>query len=203
MALDVPPENTAYAGLPRLVRLVGFTPAQESYLVAVLRDGGFSPVLERAGGLMPIPTLSFDSAAGGGLRIGVAGEPLDPLPIPIKASRLISALEGAWARRAEDLTIPIGVWIFRPAAMTLHQESNTMDVKLTEKESALLLYLWGQGRLRPVTRQDILDHVWAYAPDVETHTVETHIYRLRQKLEQNPAQPVYLITDDDGYRLAV
>lgn len=71
---------------------------------------------------------------------------------------------------------------------------------LTEKEVGVLLYLW-QKKL-PVTREDLLRDIWQYAANADTHTIETHIYRLRQKIETDPTAPEFLITTKDGYQLA-
>jgi hypothetical protein len=74
------------------------------------------------------------------------------------------------------------------------------SVSLTEKESAILIYL--AQKKEPVTRDDLLRDVWNYAADVDTHTIETHIYRLRQKIETDPEKPKILLTRKDGYQLA-
>lgn len=72
---------------------------------------------------------------------------------------------------------------------------------LTEKEVMILSFIFGSNPA-PVSRQALLDNVWGYADNIETHTLETHIYRLRQKIEEDPAKPSFLITTDDGYRLS-
>jgi hypothetical protein len=69
---------------------------------------------------------------------------------------------------------------------------------LTEKEAAILAYLHDNST---ATRDDLLRDVWRYAADADTHTVETHIYRLRRKIEQNPDDPAIVVTTDDGYAL--
>lgn len=74
-------------------------------------------------------------------------------------------------------------------------------IRLTEKEAALLALLLRQDG-KSVPREDLLTAVWGYVSDVETHTLETHIYRLRQKIEKDPYAPVFLVTDEDGYALA-
>lgn len=72
---------------------------------------------------------------------------------------------------------------------------------LTEKECAVLVYLH-RRKGEPVSRDELLHAVWDYAEGVETHTLETHIYRLRQKIETDPSTPVVLLTaDDGGYRV--
>lgn len=75
-------------------------------------------------------------------------------------------------------------------------------IRLTEKEVAILCYL-KESAGSSVSRQALLDAVWAYADGVETHTLETHIYRLRQKIEADPSAPKILLTAEDGYRLGV
>jgi DNA-binding response OmpR family regulator len=75
-------------------------------------------------------------------------------------------------------------------------------VKLTEKEVSLLVLLYEAGG-DTVARDVILDAVWQYAESVETHTLETHIYRLRQKIEADPANPEFLCTGEQGYYLSL
>jgi DNA-binding winged helix-turn-helix (wHTH) protein len=77
--------------------------------------------------------------------------------------------------------------------------SQGLMVELTEKEVALLVYVAQSPH--PVSRQDLLRDVWRYAIDTETHTVETHIHRLRQKIEKDPDHPTYLLTLKEGYQL--
>lgn len=72
---------------------------------------------------------------------------------------------------------------------------------LTEKERDILFFLYkNNGQI--VERKTLLNEIWEYADNVETHTLETHIYRLRQKIETNPAEPALLVTDGNGYRLS-
>lgn len=74
-------------------------------------------------------------------------------------------------------------------------------VRLTEKEVAILLFL-KESSPKSVTKQALLEKVWAYADGVETHTLETHIYRLRQKIEADPSAPKILLTEEDGYKIS-
>ena len=73
-------------------------------------------------------------------------------------------------------------------------------MRLTDKETSILKYLFRAGE-RPVSRDDLLNDVWGYNAGVTTHTLETHIYRLRQKIEENPAEAQILLTEPGGYRL--
>ena len=95
----------------------------------------------------------------------------------------------------------LGMFEFLPADLAL-RGADGIVTRLTEKERDVLSVLLA-ARGAAVARDDLLDRVWGFVPGVETHTLETHIYRLRQKLETDPADPVILTTDGDGYRLIV
>ena len=72
--------------------------------------------------------------------------------------------------------------------------------RLTEKEAAILKYLY-RADTKPVAREILMQLVWGYESSVSGHALETHIYRLRQKIERDPASAAILITDRGGYRL--
>jgi len=95
--------------------------------------------------------------------------------------------------------VPVGPYLFDSADLTLRDEGRVL--RLTEKERDILLALLGASGQR-IERREMLEKVWGYASGVETHTLETHVYRLRQKMEIDPARPVIVLTDGDGYRLA-
>ena len=78
--------------------------------------------------------------------------------------------------------------------------ANARKVRLTEKETAILRFLYRAGQL-PVSRETLLQEVWGYNSGVTTHTLETHIYRLRQKIEKDAANPEILVTEAGGYKL--
>ena len=101
---------------------------------------------------------------------------------------------------SEDATFNIGPFVFRPSAKQLSEPATNRRIRLTEKEAAILKYLYRAGR-RPVARQVLLNEVWGYNAAVTTHTLETHIYRLRQKIEANPSNARLLLTESGGYRL--
>lgn len=103
--------------------------------------------------------------------------------------------------QSDDATFVIGPYAFRPGAkMLLHAQGNR-KVRLTEKETAILKFLYRAGA-KVVGRDVLLHEVWGYNAGVTTHTVETHVYRLRQKIEPDPANARILVTEPGGYRLA-
>jgi DNA-binding response OmpR family regulator len=100
---------------------------------------------------------------------------------------------------SEDAVFTIGPYTFRPSSkLLLNPEGN--KVRLTEKETSILRYLYRAGE-QPVPRETLLGDVWGYNSGVTTHTLETHIYRLRQKIEKDAAAPTILVTESRGYKL--
>jgi DNA-binding response OmpR family regulator len=102
--------------------------------------------------------------------------------------------------RSEDTAFAVDRYIFHPAKRLLRDSITKKRIWLTEKEAAILKYLY-RSDARSVGRQKLLHEVWGYDSAVATHTLETHIYRLRMKIEDNPAKPLLIITDSQGYRL--
>ncbi|MBN9566649.1 MAG: response regulator transcription factor [Alphaproteobacteria bacterium] len=100
--------------------------------------------------------------------------------------------------QSEDAVYRIGPYTFRPSAKTLLDGAGKR-IRLTEKETNILKFLHRSGAT--VARDTLLHEVWGYNPAVTTHTLETHIYRLRQKIEINPGQAQILVTESGGYRL--
>ncbi len=100
--------------------------------------------------------------------------------------------------QSEEAVYRIGPYTFRPSAKIL-VDPQGKKIRLTEKETNILKYLYRSGET--VARETLLHEVWGYNPAVTTHTLETHIYRLRQKIENNPGQAQILVTESGGYRL--
>jgi len=101
--------------------------------------------------------------------------------------------------QSEDAVFQVGPYEFRPS-MKLLLTADEKKIRLTEKEANILKYLYRAGG-KPVPRDELLHEVWGYNPAVTTHTLETHVYRLRQKIEPDPAHARILITESGGYRL--
>ena len=101
--------------------------------------------------------------------------------------------------QSEDAVFAIGHYTFKPASKLLVDEKGA-KVRLTEKETSILKYLYRAGT-KVVGRDVLLHEVWGYNAGVTTHTLETHIYRLRQKIEKDPSNAELLITETGGYKL--
>jgi DNA-binding response OmpR family regulator len=101
--------------------------------------------------------------------------------------------------QSEAAVFRIGPYEFRPSAKLLIDERQK-KIRLTEKEANILKYLYRAGQ-KPVPREELLTEVWGYNAGVTTHTLETHVYRLRQKIEPDPGHARLLLTEAGGYRL--
>ena len=119
---------------------------------------------------------------------------------PFKYPALLKSIELQLRQfgKTEDTQQNIGSYIFKPNSKVL--ESKNKSIRLTEKENDILKFLY-QNLKTIVSREILLHEVWGYNSKVTTHTLETHIYRLRQKIEIDPANACFLITETGGYRL--
>ncbi len=100
----------------------------------------------------------------------------------------------------DDAVFAIGPYAFKPSAKLLVETTTNKKIRLTDKETAILKFLYRAGS-RVISRSVLLDEVWGYNAAAATHTLETHVYRLRQKIEPNPQQARILVTEAGGYRL--
>jgi len=133
-----------------------------------------------------------------GLDSGANDYVAKPVRIGLLLARIRAQLRAhAESERAEYV---IGPYLFRPAAKLLQHQETKKKVRLTDKEVGILRHLQ-RAAGKSVARETLLTEVWGYNAGVTTHTLETHIYRLRQKIESAPGQNAILVTDDGGYRL--
>ncbi|MFK8254032.1 response regulator transcription factor [Ancylobacter terrae] len=132
-----------------------------------------------------------------GLEAGANDYVVKPFRFAVLLARIRAQVRSHEA--SEDAVFTIGPYTFRPGAKLLVTERNS-KIRLTEKETAILRYLYRAGK-KPVAREILLQEVWGYNSGVTTHTLETHIYRLRQKIEKDPSHPNLLATEAGGYKL--
>ena len=133
-----------------------------------------------------------------GLESGVNDYITKPFKMGVLVARMRAQLRQH--EQSEDAVFNIGPYVFRPSAKLLTEEEDGQKVRLTEKETSILKYLYRAGS-KVVSRDTLLSEVWGYNTGVTTHTLETHIYRLRQKIERNPSGAQILVTEPGGYRL--
>lgn len=131
-----------------------------------------------------------------GLRSGANDYVAKPFRFAVLMARVHAHLRSHG--QSEEAVYLIGPYTFRPSAKQL-TDAKGKRIRLTEKETNILKFLYRSGETVP--RDTLLHEVWGYNPAVTTHTLETHIYRLRQKIEANPAQAQLLVTESGGYRL--
>jgi DNA-binding response OmpR family regulator len=157
-------------------------------------------ILRRKGFKAPIIMLSGHNTDPDiilGLESGANDYVIKPFRFAVLLARVRTLLRQY--ESSEDAVLAIGPYTFRPNSKLLLQ-LNGNKVRLTEKETSILRHLYRAGE-RPVSRETLLQEVWAYNSGVTTHTIETHIYRLRQKIEKDAAVPALLITEAGGYTL--
>ena len=131
-----------------------------------------------------------------GLKSGANDYVTKPFRFAVLMARVHAHLRSH--EQSEEAVYRIGPYTFRPSAKVL-LDPKGKKVRLTEKETNILKFLHRSGDTVP--RDTLLHEVWGYNPAVTTHTLETHIYRLRQKIENNPGQAQILVTEPGGYRL--
>ena len=158
-------------------------------------------LLRRTGVQVPIVMLTgADSEPDTilGLEAGADDYVTKPFRLSVLLARLRAHLRQS--DHSDAAVFMIGPFTFRPGAKLLTDQSGRRKVRLTEKETAILKYLYRAGD-RAIGRDTLLDEVWGYNAGVTTHTLETHVYRLRQKIERDPARAEILVTEAGGYRL--
>ena len=180
--------------------LAATSPAAESWFRLVWAEFAASRAALAALGFCVIMLTAADSDADTilGLESGANDYVTKPFRINVLLARLRAHLRQH--ERSEDAVMTIGPYEFHPAAKMLMEKDGKKKVRLTDKEASILKYLFRAGD-RPVARDILLNEVWGYNAGVTTHTLETHIYRLRQKIEKDPATAAILLTDRGGYRL--
>lgn len=158
-------------------------------------------LMRRSGVTAPVIMLTAhdtDADTILGLDAGANDYVTKPFRLGVLLARLRAQLRQH--EQSEDAVFSIGPYTFRPAAKTLIEEASDRKIRLTEKETAILKYLYRAGD-KAVGRDQLLGEVWGYNAGVTTHTLETHVYRLRQKIERDPSHAEILVTEPGGYKL--
>ena len=159
----------------------------------VMRKNGFkSPIIMLTGADSEADTIL-------GLDAGANDYVSKPFKFGVLLARVRAHLRSH--EQSEDAVFKVGPYEFRPAVKMM-VTAEDKKIRLTEKETSILKFLYRAGG-KPVTRDILLDEVWGYNSGVTTHTLETHVYRLRQKIEPDPSNASILITESGGYRLAL
>ena len=164
-------------------------------------DGREACRLMRKGGLKaPVIMLTgadSDSDTILGLEAGANDYVTKPFRFGVLLARIRAHLRQH--EQSEDAVFKVGPYTFKPSAKMLVDDADK-KVRLTEKETAILKFLYRTGA-KTVGRDVLLHEVWGYNSGVTTHTLETHIYRLRQKIERDPSNAELLVTEAGGYKL--
>ncbi|MBT3556986.1 MAG: response regulator transcription factor [Rhodospirillales bacterium] len=155
------------------------------------RNGVRSPIIMLTGADTDADTIL-------GLDAGANDYVTKPFRLGVLLARLRAQIRQH--ERSDDAMFGIGPYTFQPSAKLLVHNESEKKVRLTDKEGAILKYLYRIGD-RTVGRDVLLDEVWGYNAGVTTHTLETHVYRLRQKIEEDPSHAQILVTEPGGYRL--
>lgn len=184
--------QAAKAGQIDLVIMdVGLPDMDGREAVRILRKNGFkAPIIMLTG-------HNTDSDTILGLESGANDYVTKPFRFAVLLARIRAQLRQHEA--SEDAVFAIGPYQFRPSSKLLTNPKGG-KIRLTEKETAILRYLYRAGQ-KSVSRETLLQEVWGYNSGVTTHTLETHVYRLRQKVEKDAANPSILVTDAGGYKL--
>jgi DNA-binding response OmpR family regulator len=157
----------------------------------LLRKNGFKgPIVMLTGQVSDADTIL-------GLEAGANDYVTKPFKFAVLLARIRAQLRQH--EQSEDAVFTIGHYSFKPAAKMLIDEKGG-KIRLTEKETSILKYLYRSGE-KVVSRDVLLHEVWGYNAGVTTHTLETHIYRLRQKIEKDPSNAELLVTETGGYKL--
>ena len=118
---------------------------------------------------------------------------------PIKLSKLIEKLNIEFLKRNFHSQSELKIQKYKLDVNSRELIFNTKKIKLTEKESNIILYI--SNSTKPVSIEDLQLNVWGYHSDLETHTVETHVYRLRKKILATFEDKDFINSKKNGYQI--
>ena len=119
--------------------------------------------------------------------------------LPIKISKLIESINIQFLRKNFNKQSEINIAKYKINLNSRELMNENKKIKLTEKEVSIILYL-SKYKL-PKKIEELQSEVWGYQPELETHTVETHIYRLRQKILKEFNDDSFIISKKNGYQI--
>ena len=157
-------------------------------------------IIRRNGYKGPVIMLTAQSSEADtilGLDAGANDYVTKPFRFAVLLARIRAHLRQN--EHSEDAVFKVGPYTFKPSTKLLLREDNK-KIRLTEKETAIIKVLLRAGE-QIVSRDVLLQDVWGYNAGVTTHTLETHVYRLRQKIERDPSHAEILVTEGGGYKL--
>ncbi len=135
------------------------------------------------------------------IRIG-SGISDNAITKPFRLGTLMARVKQLIEHPAHSLIAPVevGPFTFHPETRALEHRPSRTSNRLTEKESLILIELLLAGEA-PVDRNTLLERVWGHDTRIRTHTLETHIWRLRRKLGEDRARARILLNVPGGYLL--
>ncbi len=167
-------------------------------------DGRDTCRLMRRGGFKSPVIMLTAAATDADTILGLDAGANDYVAKPFRFNVLLARIRAQIRQNlnAEDAQVRIGRYLFQASSKTMHDTENDKKIKLTEKEAGIIRQLYRAGG-RVVSRDVLLNDIWGYNSGVSTHTLETHIYRLRQKIEDDKGDGAVIVTEGGGYRIAV
>jgi len=159
-------------------------------------------LMRRAGYKSPIVMLTA-AATDADTILGLDAGANDYVAKPFRFNVLLARIRAQMRQHqnSEDAQVRIGPFMFQPSTKIMVDAARDMKIKLTEKEAGIIRQLHRAGG-RVVPRDVLLNDIWGYNSGVSTHTLETHIYRLRQKIGDEGGDNPIIVTEGGGYRLA-
>jgi DNA-binding response OmpR family regulator len=158
-------------------------------------------ILRRNGVAAPVIMLTASSSDADTILSLDAGAN-DYITKPFKLNVLLARIRAQLRQyqQSQDATFPVGPFLYRPGDRILTDRARDREVVLSDTENAILRHLCRAGNV-PVTRQELYEKVWGFRAKLDTHTLQTHVYRLRRKIEDDPSDPKLLVSEYQGYRL--
>lgn len=155
------------------------------------RKGVHTPIIMLTG-------MQSDADVILGLDSGANDYVVKPFRMGVLLARIRAHLRQHEA--SEDASFSLGPYTFKPSSRLLVNKETGKDLSLSDKECSILKFLYRAGDT-VVSCDTLYTEIWDHSAPLATHTLQTHIYRLRQKIEGDPGNPKILISEGGGYRV--